>query len=197
MKPHSTLLAAGMLALLFGVTVARAADDSLSSFPHKSVPVLVKVDSHGKVTQISPAIELSPRYRSLIRQSIQEMITGPATYHGRVIPSQLVMFLAAESRTREDGRYDVRFTSVKNQPVPAGSWFWLHDNGHRLALVSDSDRQDGHSRNSRMLHGLHSRPSYPNQSTTKNARASMHASPSRSDARASPGRTRFSHRVQR
>ncbi len=197
MKLNSTHLAAGILALLVGMTVARAADNSLSGFPHKTVPVLVKVDSHGKVTQISPAIELSPRYRSLIRQSIQEMITGPAIYHGRAISSQLVMFLVSEARLREDGRYDVQFTSVKNQPVPAGSWFWLHDNGHRLALVSDSDRQNRHLRNSRILHEWQSWPIYPNQPTAQNARASIHESPARPIAPPAKGATRFSHPARR
>lgn len=190
MTRSSTFLTATLLALAVGAAPAYA-DGSLSGFSQKTVPVLVKVNSHGKVTSISPALELRPDFERLIRQSVQEMITGPAKYRGRPISSQLVMFMIPETTARTDGQYDVRFTSVKNQPVPPGMWYWLNDNGHRLALVNRSDRlgRSGHVRDSR--YGDYSAPTPSTYSSTasQSSPSMGRASPSRaSEPTRNPGK---------
>lgn len=194
MTRYSTFLITTFLALAMGAAPAYA-DGALSGFSQKTVPVLVKVNYRGKVTSISPALELRPDFEKLIRQSIQEMITGPAKYRGQPISSQLVMFMVPETTARTDGQYDVRFTSVKNQPVPPGMWYWLNDNGHRLALANRSDQpstgfgRSGHVRDSR--YSDYSAPTPSNYSSTASRSSSSMggASPSRgSEPTRNPGK---------
>ncbi|UGB37164.1 hypothetical protein [Frateuria soli] len=137
MKPFCAFLLLGSLAAAQG---AAATSMSLHQFTPKVLPVLVQVDSHGKVTQVSPSIELAPRYERLLRQSLDQMITRPANDHGRPIASQFVINLGLETTARPDGNYDARFVYVSTSPVPPGSWYWVHVDGHRLALRSrDAD----------------------------------------------------------
>lgn len=133
MKSFCAFLLLGSLAATQG---AAATSMSLNQFPPKVLPVLVQVDSHGKVTQVSPSIELAPRYDRLLRQSLDQMITRPANDHGRPIASQFVINLGLQATARPDGKYDARFVYVSTSPVPPGSWYWVHVDGHRLALRS-------------------------------------------------------------
>lgn len=125
----SALLAAGS-------QVAVAESLSLNRFTPKVLPVLVRVDAQGKVTDVSPSIQLAPRFDRLLRQSIREMIRQPAERHGRPVASQFVMQLAMRTTPRDDGKYDARFVYVSSSPVPPGQWFWQTEDGHRLVLVS-------------------------------------------------------------
>ena len=136
MKKYASMLLLGLLA----AGQSASADDSfsLNHFTPKVLPVLVQVDRHGKVTDVSPSVELAPRYDRLLRQTLDQMITGPAKDHGRPVASQFVMNLGLQAAPREDGRYDARFVYVSTSPVPAGSWYWVHIDGHRLALKSRS-----------------------------------------------------------
>ncbi|MGN2245555.1 hypothetical protein ACFWZ3_02565 [Frateuria sp. GZRR35] len=133
MKPFCAFLLLGTLAT--GQS-ALATSMSLNQFTPKVLPVLVQVDSHGKVTQVSSAVELSPRYDRLLRQSLDEMITRPANDHGRPVASQFVINLGLQTTPRPDGNFDARFVYVSTSPVPSGSWYWVHVDGHRLALRS-------------------------------------------------------------
>jgi hypothetical protein len=103
------------------------------------MPVLVHVDARGKVTEVSPSAELSPKVSRLLRQNLDELITKPATEHGRPVSSQFVINLAMQASPREDGDYLARFVYVSSSPVPNGSWYWVHIDGHRLALANRSD----------------------------------------------------------
>ncbi|OZB58142.1 MAG: hypothetical protein B7X39_18335 [Lysobacterales bacterium 14-68-21] len=134
MKVALPIVLAGCLAL--GSAAVHADSRSLNSFPDHVLPVLVQVDSHGKVTDVSPAVELSPRYDRLLRETLDRMVTRPASYRGRPVASQFVMKLGMQAKLREDGRYDASFFYVSAQPVPAGRWFWQHEDGHRLTLVN-------------------------------------------------------------
>lgn len=126
-------------AVLLGLLVAgtaTATSRSLNGFVPKVMPVLVRVDSRGKVVEASPSIELAPRFDRLLRQTLDEMITRPASDHGRPVASQFVINLALQASPRSDGEYDARFIYVSTSPVPSGSWYWSELDGHRLALVS-------------------------------------------------------------
>jgi hypothetical protein len=137
------------LSTLAGSQAATATSMSINHFTPRVLPVLVQVDSHGKVTDVSPSVELAPRYDRLLRQTLDEMITKPANDHGRAVASQFVINLGLQADPRPDGKYDARFVYVSTSPVPPGSWYWVHIDGHRLALRSRNSvlpRQRFHQR---------------------------------------------------
>ena len=116
---------------------AMAADTgSLNDFPSKILPVLVQVNAHGKVTDASPSTELPPRLNRLMLENLQGLIAGPAIVHGKPVSSQFIMNLALEVTPRPEGDYYANFAYVSTSPVPPGSWYWVHINGHRLALAN-------------------------------------------------------------
>ncbi|WP_017460299.1 hypothetical protein [Dyella ginsengisoli] len=134
MKLALPIALAGCLAI--GSAAVHAESQSLNSFPNHVLPVLVRVDSHGKVTDVSSAVELTPHYERLLRATLDEMITKPASDHGKPVASQFVIKLGLQAKPRSDGKYDASFFYVGAQPVPAGRWIWQHEDGHRLALVN-------------------------------------------------------------
>lgn len=133
MKSFQLCLALGLL--VAGSTV-HAESWSLNGFRPHVLPVLVQVDAEGKVTSVSPSIELSPVVDRLLRSSLDEMITKPAMRHGKPVTSQFVINLALKTVPHEGGGYDASFAYVSAKPVPSGSWYWQHEDGHRLALVN-------------------------------------------------------------
>lgn len=132
--------------LLFGLAgTARAQDDaSLIRFRNHALPVLVRVDASGRVTNMRPSVRLTPRVERLLRTNLQEMIAKPAMLQGRAISSQFVMQLALVREKRDDGKYTVRFEYVSSLPIPGGSWYWVHIDGYRLALAEDDVRGHRH-----------------------------------------------------
>lgn len=130
-----TLIAAGNTAL--------ADSGSLNHFKPRYLPVLVQVDSKGKVTDVSPSIQLTPQFDRLLHQNLDNLITGPAIDHGRPISSQFVINLALQVSPRKEGDYLAKFAYMSISPVPSGSWYWVHVDGHRLELASRNslDRQ--------------------------------------------------------
>lgn len=141
MKRFHLMALAGVLAV--SGNAAMAASGSLNEFRPGVMPVLVHVDARGKITDVSPSAELSPKVNRLLRQNLDELITQPATEHGRPVSSQFVINLAVQASPREEGDYLARFVYVSSSPVPSGSWYWVHIDGHRLALANrnDLDRQ--------------------------------------------------------
>jgi hypothetical protein len=137
MKRFSLLALVG--GLVFSSSAAMASSGSLNEFRPGVMPVLVHVDSRGQVTDVSPSAELSPKVSRLLRQSLDEMISKPATRHGRPISSQFVINLAVQASPRAEGDYLARFVYVSSSPVPSGSWYWVHIDGHRLALANRND----------------------------------------------------------
>lgn len=183
MKPFLPLVVFGMLTVGSGAVLASSW--SLNEFKPKVMPVLVQVDSQGKVTDASPANELPPRFDRLLRENLDQMITKPATdRHGRPISSQFIINLTLEATPRPEGDYSARFAYVSSKPVPSGSWYWVHIDGHRLALADrNSFRRTEH------FHYNDNRPAYqpaynrsyssptpPVQNTSQNASRSAHAS---------------------
>ncbi|MBD8872050.1 hypothetical protein [Rhodanobacter sp. DHB23] len=134
---RTQLLSVAVVALL-GSTGAIANDTmSLNQFPHRLEPVLMQVDSHGKVTEASPAYSLPPKMARLLDANLGEMIHAPATdKHGKPIASQFVMNVVLQAKPDGAGNYDAHFTYVSTRPVPAGEWYWVHLDGDRLALAS-------------------------------------------------------------
>ncbi|MFK2876969.1 hypothetical protein [Rhodanobacter hydrolyticus] len=131
------LLSAAAVALL--VNTGAIANDlmTLNPFPHRVEPVLVQVDTHGKVTEASPAYSLPPKMGRLLNTNLGEMIHAPAIdKSGKPIPSQFVMNVALQAKPSGAGNYEAHFAYVSTEPVPPGSWYWVHLDGDRLALAS-------------------------------------------------------------
>lgn len=138
MKRFHACVLVGVLSVAAGAAVASSG--SLSPFKPKVVPVLVQVNSEGKVTSASPAIELSPVIRRLLDKNLDEMITKPAYDHNRPVASQFVINLALQATPREEGNYDAQFAYVSSVPVPIGQWHWVNLDGLRLALAGPNNQ---------------------------------------------------------
>lgn len=160
-------LYAMMLAGLLCATASMASADSISlnSFKPQVLPVLVQVNSAGKVTDASPSVELSVPVMRLLRRNLDELIRGPAIAKGRPVASQFIMNLRLLSSLREDGKYDAQFAYVSTSPVPAGSWYWVHQDGDRLALAN----RDSY-RSSQRFHFQDRSPDYPWRRATPSPR---------------------------
>lgn len=130
----------GAFALAAAPLAGAAQSMSLNGFRHHVLPVLVTVDSHGRVTRMDPAYELRPKMKKAVRHTVDAMITGPAVWKHKPIASQMIINLALNAEPRDDGNYDVRWMYAGKQPVPYDpSWVWSHIDGHRLALQRASD----------------------------------------------------------
>lgn len=135
MKPLHRIALGAAVAAIAGSALATGTG-SLNEFPRKILPVLVHVDAQGKVTDASPAMRLPPALERLLLANLNERITGPAIVHGKPVPSQFVMNLALVTTPRPGGDFDANFAYVSTSPVPPGSWYWVHIDGHRLALAN-------------------------------------------------------------
>ena len=141
MKPLLPLALFAMLAV--GSGTATASVESLNEFRHQVLPVLVQVDAQGKVTDASPARRLSPQLDRLLRQNLAEMVSKPAIdRHGKPIASQVIINVALQASPRAEGDYDANFAYISTKPVPMGSWYWMHIDGHRLALANRDNRRN-------------------------------------------------------
>lgn len=136
------LFAAALVGLLFVAGNAMAADTTTASQSNtRIVPVLVAVDSHGNITEMDPAPQLTPGLRHLLRQTLDQMINQPAhDTNGKPIPSQFVINLSMQATQLANGQYKAKFTYVSMQKVGIGNWHWSHS-GHmrqKLALVNSN-----------------------------------------------------------
>lgn len=127
------------MSVVFGLLCAAgsvaSASDSLSPFPPRIVPVLVQVDAHGKITDASSAVKLSPQLTRLMNKNLDEMIVAPAKINGKAVSSQFVINLRLDAEPTEQGEYSAQFAYVSVSPVPSGSWFWVNEDGRRLSLA--------------------------------------------------------------
>lgn len=110
------------------------------AFQSRQLPVLVKVDSHGKVTESEPAYRLRPSLKRELHGIIQKMITKPAMDHGKPTASQFVINFNMVATAQENGGYAAKFKYVSIKPLPTGDWHWTHSNDHQLALADQSSQ---------------------------------------------------------
>ena len=129
------VLAMAVSGTALGQDVGQAgADIGSVGFRNHALPVLVRVDKQGRVTDMQPARRLRPNMRRLLRKTLDQMIVSPAMRHGRAVRSQFVMQLAVEASKQADGKYKVHFEYVSSMPVPLLPLHWIRTEGDRLAL---------------------------------------------------------------
>jgi hypothetical protein len=118
---------------------AMASSGSLVEFKPRVMPVLVQVDTHGRVTDIQPSFQLTPWSQKLLAQQLDAWIDQPATYNGHPISSRFIIEVAMHTQSREDGKYDASFVYVKSLPAPfGGAMHWnIINGGLEIALVED------------------------------------------------------------
>ena len=159
---------------------------SLNDFKSGVLPVYVQVNSSGKVTRVSSAIQLSPHYDRLLRENIRELITGPAMRHNKGVSSSVVLNMVLKTTPRTDGSYDAQFAYLSSKPVPAGLSHWAWTDGHELALVRDADTfQSRHWNTDNERNRMSTQPTYySDRSSTKSARStSSTASPTQGSSK--------------
>lgn len=133
--------ALGVLSLLPG---AATASDALDEVAPKTLSVLVQVNAQGKVTSVSPASHLPPKFQKLLRSNLDEMITAPAMdKSGKPVSSEFVLNVQMQATPRPDGNYDLGFNYLSTIPVPYGAWYWVNRDGRELALASQSKAGQG------------------------------------------------------
>jgi len=135
---------AGLLVVSIGAAAA-SGPESLSGFTPRVMPVLVRVNSHGKVTKISPSSNLSPAFDRLLASDLNAWITGPAIIKGRAMDSEMIVNVALEASLRGDGKYNTYFSYVSSSASPFPSSHWVTLNGNQLAIADDQSISPGNS----------------------------------------------------
>jgi hypothetical protein len=136
MKRVPMLAVAGILAAVGGT--AMATDGSLTQFTPKVMPVLVHVNSHGKVTSVSPSTALPPQLAHVLDSTLKGWISKPAVIDGRAVDTDMVVNVALQASPRDDGQYDARFAYVSSSPTPYKSSHWVSKDGYELGLADNS-----------------------------------------------------------
>ncbi|HEX5353677.1 MAG TPA: hypothetical protein VFW60_06330 [Rhodanobacteraceae bacterium] len=134
---HTSLLGCAIAA--FAGTAFAASGIPVQSKP-EVMPVVVRVNAQGKVTEILPSQHMTPRWRSLLRAQLDAWITKPATEKGKPVASAFIVEVAMQAKPRKDGKYDANFVYVKSLPMPVyGAVYWEHTNfPPQLALVGSN-----------------------------------------------------------
>ena len=129
---HRILIGAVLLAI---GPLATASPGSLTSFPPRVMPVFVHVNSLGKVTEVQPSTQLSPRLRRLLASSLRQWISKPALVDGHPVDSYSIVNVALHATPRKDGKYDASFAFVSIAPAPFTSGYWAGRNFSHVSLV--------------------------------------------------------------
>lgn len=118
---------------------AMASSGSLVQFKPRVMPVLVQVDSQGRVTDVRPSFQLSPWSQKLLAQQLDAWINQPARNNGRPVASRFIIEVAMHTQPRQDGKYDANFVYVKTLPLAyGGALHWdVVNGGLEVALVQD------------------------------------------------------------
>lgn len=136
MKRIITLALVVLVFLAGGIASAQASDAPTKQ--SRTLPVLVKVDAKGKVTDIAPAYRVRPAFKHLLMDTLGKMITKPAMHKGKPVESQLVVTLAVLTSKKADGSALTTLKYLDAKPLPPGTWLWTHDAEDRLALTSQA-----------------------------------------------------------
>ena len=131
-------LAAACLVTTVMAGTAVASNGSLNEFKPKVMPVLVHVDSHGNVTEVSPSSALSPKIKRVLADSLDRWINQPGMTNGRPVNTAMIVNVALKTEPRADGKYDLSFAYVSSSASPFYSAHWASINGDQLALIDNT-----------------------------------------------------------
>ncbi|WP_156455897.1 MULTISPECIES: hypothetical protein [Stenotrophomonas] len=135
-RNKSVALVGIALAMLAGIAQA---DNPVPSH-QRVLPVLVKLNTQGRVTDVNPALRLPPKIDRLLRANINELFSGPTNTAAPGDSDSSRQFVANMTTvaTPSGSEYlqTVHFALVSTQTVPIGNWYWAHTDGRRLALVN-------------------------------------------------------------
>lgn len=135
MKRFYRVAVAGVLAMT--ATLAMASTGSLTAFTPRVMPVLVRVNSHGKVTNVSPSTDLSPAFDRLLASSLDTWISKPGVIKGRAVDTEMIVNVALRVAPREGGKYDATFAYVSSSASPYAASHGVTINGNQLTLADD------------------------------------------------------------
>lgn len=135
---QKTIATALVVLMCLAGGLATASEPNAPAGQSHVLPILVKVNTTGKVTDISPAYKLRPSFQRLLRNTIDKMITKPAMKKGKAVNSQLVITLAVLTNKAVNGKEDTTLKYLAARPLPPGSWHWIRNAENRLALSSQS-----------------------------------------------------------
>jgi len=139
MPRKSRLTLSTFLATVCCAAVAGPPSDAHSTAgePQRAIPVLVRVDSTGKISDITPASNLSPRLDGLLRANLEEIAaTSAGNGFGSGGSRQFIANMALDAIPTADGKQSVKFLLVSSQPVPPGRWAWTRVDNRKLVLVN-------------------------------------------------------------
>lgn len=149
MKHYLLVSLLGLFVMVAGSATASTtskADDNTNSHV---IPVLVKVNSKGVVTDVDPAYDLRPALKRALKDALSKMITTPAMRKGVPVDSQFVVNLALETQPQGNDKSSASFKYISTKPLPTGnSWHWVRGHQNRLALANGSSQIDVLSRES-------------------------------------------------
>ena len=135
----SIQIALATLIFLVGGFASASATKSHAGTSH-TIPVIVKVDNKGVVTDVEPAYEVRPSFKHLLKDTLSKMITKPAMKEGKPVDSQFVITLAVMTTTGADNKQLTSFKYLTAKPLPSGSWTWTRDSQGHLALTSHTSQ---------------------------------------------------------
>ena len=140
MKCTILLVFAILLSTVSAATWASPKDDQAAQ--DRVIPMLVTVNAQGQVTEVSPPYEFRPAFVHLLRDTLDKMITKPAMKDGKAVKSQFLIQLSLTLTPAENGKSSAGFKYVSSKSLPSGTWHWVRDEQHRLALANEQGAVD-------------------------------------------------------
>ncbi len=132
---------AALLTILFSNSAFAISDKSttpLLAHGNATLPVLIKVNAAGKITEVSPSNPLPDDLSSLLRKNVGEMIVAPATNAaGQHVESQFLADIELVIEPLPDGQFSAHFSrpsSIKSLPN-TGRWHWARTDDVQPALT--------------------------------------------------------------
>lgn len=137
----SSLIATFLLTAAHGAAFAESPAETKSPAAQQVLPVLVKVSTQGKITDVRPASRLPTQMDRLLRANLEELLArdGKSKF---TESDQFVANMALDAVPTTDGKQSVKFSLISSQPVPSGAWAWTRVDNRRLVLVNQDQRLD-------------------------------------------------------